>query len=150
MNNLISFSTFLRLLGICFALTLLLCCNAGSTTQSDYEYPDSTKQFLLISAATDFIKYQKIVPADFRNLKLGYLGSEEQLKTPILCGEYSIIDSTGNETWYDFATIQTSGYEQYIGNNSILYCQQATFSEYHEDSLSLSLKAAIKRLKSGS
>lgn len=83
--------------------------------------PDSVIQILITSAAIDFRDHQPPTPVDFRNLKMGYIKSSNQEKIYILCGEFL---SKADTEWISFATIKTSGYEQYIGETQ--YCQDAT------------------------
>ncbi len=82
--------------------------------------PDSIVQFLIGSAATDFRTHQPPTATDFRNVKIGYIKSTDNQKIYILCGEFL---SKENKEWLEFATIKTSGYEQYIGKTQ--YCEDA-------------------------
>jgi len=87
--------------------------------------PDSVVQFLISSATMDFRNHQPPTPVDFRNIQIGYLISSDENKIFVLCGEFQSKENL--EKWETFATIKTSGYEQYIGNQAVSYCQQSTF-----------------------
>jgi len=87
--------------------------------------PDSVVQFLISSATMDFRNHQRPTPVDFRNIQIGYLISSDENKIFVLCGEFQSKENL--EKWETFATIKTSGYEQYIGNQAVSYCQQSTF-----------------------
>lgn len=96
--------------------------------------PDSVVQFLITSAAADFRQHQPPTAMDIRNVKIGYLASENNAKLFVLCGEFL---SKENKEWMSFATIKTSGYEHYLGKTQ--YCQDATIL-LSDENLSVELK----------
>jgi hypothetical protein len=107
----------------------------GSSVTSGKEViPDTVVQFLISSACNDFRNHQPPTPIDFRNVKIGYLVSSADEKIFVLCGEFQ---SKENMEWVDFATIKTSGYEQYLGKTQ--YCQNATMV-LTDEKLALELK----------
>ena len=129
--------------GIIFFMSAILSCNTNnnsenndsSTVKSELEViPDSIVQFLITSASDDFREHRPPTAVDFRNLKIGYLKSANSEKIYILCGEFL---SQENNEWIEFATLKTSGYEQYIGKTQ--YCQDAMMV-VEGDNLSLRLK----------
>lgn len=89
--------------------------------------PDSIVQFLMNSAASDFSNHQPPTVVEFRNLKIGYILSETNVKTFLLCGEFLSAESKNKNQWESFATLKTEGYEQWVGSGSITYCQKAHF-----------------------
>ena len=124
-------------------MSAIICCNYNnkaetkdsSTGISEKEsIPDTVVQFLITSASNDFRNHQPPTPIDFRNVNIGYLKSRKGDKNFILCGEFL---SQENNEWIEFATIKTSGYEQYIGKTQ--YCQDAT-RVLTDENLSLTLK----------
>jgi hypothetical protein len=88
----------------------------------------------MASAANDFRNHPPPTPVNFRNVKIGYIKSSNNEKIFTRCGEFL---SQENKEWVAFATIKTSGYEQYIGKTH--YCQDATMV-LTDDSLSVELK----------
>ena len=142
MKNLIIKSQ-LKMFGIIFFMSAILSCNTNNNTEyndssmvkSELEViPDSIVRFLITSASDDFREHRPPTAIDFRNLKIGYLKSANSDKIFILCGEFL---SQENNEWIEFATLKTSGYEQYIGKTQ--YCQDATMV-MEGDNLSLRLK----------
>ena len=103
--------------------------------------PDSTVLFLITSASKDFHEHQPPTAIDFRNVKFGYISSPDE-KIYLLCGEF--LSQEKNE-WASFATIKTSGYEQYLGEN--IYCQKATIVMTDKYNLSVELKNKLSALR---
>ncbi len=140
-----------------FIMSVMTACNTNNknessnnstevsqTTSEKESIPDSVVQFLITSAATDFHTHQPPTPTDFRNVEIGYLLSTSNGKQYVLCGEYL---SEKNE-WETFATIKTSGYEQYLGGNKpISYCQDAIKVLTNESTLSTELKSKLDELR---
>lgn len=113
-------------------MSAMLCCNSNNKAEiadpvpaipgsANESIPDTVVHFLITSASDDFRKHQPPTPIDFRNVKVGYIKTSNGEKTFILCGEF--LPKENNE-WTEFATIKTSGYEQYLGKTQ--YCQDAT------------------------
>ncbi len=124
-----TFKDTLRTIALMFLISAIICCNYNkkkeakdfSNSISENEsIPDSIVQFLVISASNDFRNHQPPTPIDFRHVKVGYIKSSNSEKIFILCGEFL---SQENKEWTEFATIKTSGYEQYLGKTQ--YCQDA-------------------------
>ena len=124
-------------------MSAMVSCNYNNKTESNERsslvsgkvvIPDSVAQFLITSAATDFRNHQPPTAIDFRNIKIGYISSQNSEKIFVLCGEF--LSKEHNE-WVGFTTIKTSGYEQYLGKTQ--YCQEATMV-LTDENLSLRLK----------
>ena len=137
------FHCILKMLAIVLFVSAIISCNPENKAEkkdntniiSDKEIiPDTVVQFLITSAANDFRNHKPPTPVDFRNVKIGYLKSRNSEKTFIMCGEFL---SQENNEWVEFATIKTSGYEQYLGKTQ--YCQDATMI-LTDEKLSLDLK----------
>lgn len=126
-----------------FFMAAIISCNSNNKTETkdsskviseNESIPDTVVQFLITSASKDFRNHQPPTPIDFRNVKIGYTKFNNNEKTYILCGEFL---SQENKEWTEFATIKTSGYEQYIGKSQ--YCQNAIMI-LTDDKLSVELK----------
>ena len=120
---------FIKTFVLIFLLSTIASCSSSiktesteSTTSSTETIPDSIVQFLMTSAISDFQNHQPPTPADFRNVKIGYIASPKNENIYVMCGEFL---SKDNNEWVDFTTIKTSGYEHYIGTTQ--YCQNTTF-----------------------
>ena len=98
---------------------------AASTSQDASR--DSALEFLINAAARDFHDHRPPEPAQFRQVRLGYVvasGGGRQYK---LCGEFLPKQERGKAEWMPFATIKTSGYEQWLGPQAVAYCQGVTW-----------------------
>ena len=70
-------------------------------------------------------------------------GGEEQY---LLCGLFLPAPESGNAEWMPFATIKTSGYEQWIGAQAVSYCQGSSVV-WEEGDLSSSLESRLASLR---
>lgn len=151
------FSILLKTLAFTFFMSAILSCNSNSkkedkadssaiatTSATKESMPDSTIQFLITSAATDFHHHQSPKVIDFRNIKVGYTLSSGNEKIYILCGEF--LSEEAKENWLKFATIKTSGYEQYLGNQARAFCEEATMVSTGTTDLSTELKNKLAGL----
>ena len=139
-----------KLTPIFFALLLLFSCNnapnnpeSSRVSKSQNASLDSVVRFLLDASAKDFHDHQPPVPVSFRNVELRNLISANAENHYMLCGQFLARDK--NE-WTYFATIKTSGYEQWIGNQSLGYCQDAKAISYKISDLSSALKSRLDSL----
>jgi len=107
---------------------------------------DTTVRFLLDVAAKDFYEHQHPVPAGFRNVQLRNLAGTNAENHYLLCGQFLIKDKQEKDEWKYFATIKTSGYEQWIGKESINYCQDSKDVPYKSNDLSSGLKVRLDSL----
>jgi hypothetical protein len=109
--------------------------------------PESVVQFLLTSAATDFHTHRPPNADGFRHVRIGYVVSptgEDQYR---LCGEFLPAQTGNNGEWTPFATIKTSGYEQWIGPQAAGYCQGPSVIWNSDGDLSSSLQSRLKSLE---
>jgi len=121
---------------------------AGITlTEAQQASLDSTVLYLLEVSARDFYDNQPPLPADFRKVQVRCLTVQNQVSNYLICGQFLTIDNTGIETWTDFATIRTDPYEQWIGSNARVYCQDSKPISYKTDDLSSALKSSLDSLR---
>jgi hypothetical protein len=69
---------------------------------------------------------------------------EEQYR---LCGQFLPAQQGGKAEWTPFATIKTSGYEQYIGAQAAGFCNDASVIWDKEGDLSSSLQSRLDSLR---
>ena len=108
---------------------------------------DSVVQFLLTSAATDFHTHGPSRPLRFRDVRLGSLAAASGTKQYLLCGEALLREEGGKEVWIPFATIKTSGYEQWIGNQATAFCQGSSVVWEEAGDLSALLESRLDSLR---
>jgi hypothetical protein len=60
------------------------------------------------------------MPSAFRNVRYGQLTESDGSVSHRLCGEFQVARTDSAPEWIAFATIKTSGYEQWLGNTT--YC----------------------------
>lgn len=115
----------MRYLTILFAVLILSSCStapviikdstssgAKQISASELKEAEPFIQFLLDAAAADFHKHGP-KPVRFRDVYFGYAATGEKLYR--ICGQFQ---TSENEDWVAFATVKTSGYEQWIGGQS--------------------------------
>lgn len=78
-------------------------------------------EFLLASAAIDFHDHG-MATVRFRHVRIGYLPLANGERQYRMCGEFRPAGGEKPE-WIPFATIQTSGYEQWLGAEAAGYCR---------------------------
>ena len=64
----------------------------------------------------------------------------------MICGQFLEQDKQNKDEWTSFATIKTSGYEQWIGNQSLAFCQDSRLVSYKINDLSSALKSRVDSL----
>ena len=101
-------------------------------------------EFLLSSAASDFHEHGPKGPLQFRNVRAGHVRGSDGKDQYLMCGEFVRTEEGAKNGWTKFATIKTSGYEQYIGDN--IYCQK-TDVVWTEGDLSSSLQSKLDAMK---
>ena len=83
---------------------------------------DSIVHFLLTAAATDFRTHRPPDPVRFRDVRVGHVVTPSGQKKYMLCGQFLPAQEEGRAEWTPFATIKTSGYEQWIGAQAAGFC----------------------------
>jgi len=99
-------------------------------------------QYLLDSAAADFRAHPPQALA-FRKVYFGQFEGEGRIQYEI-CGEFQVAKAGGKKEWLHFATIKTSGYEQYIGGQAISFCTREGMS-WDEDDWSAELTKRYRK-----
>jgi hypothetical protein len=107
---------------------------------------DSVVLFLLDASAKDFHDHQPPVPVGFRHVQLRNLTGSNAENHYMICGQFLAQDKQNKDEWTAFATIKTSGYEQWIGNQSLAYCQDSRSVSYKINDLSSALKSRVDSL----
>ena len=138
--------------GVMLLATILLA--ACSTTSEALRGPQATSvdldpvvQFLLTAAATDFHAHRPPEPARFRHVRLGHLTTDEGVHQYLLCGQFMPAEEGGDAGWTPFATIRTSGYEQWIGAQATAFCEHSKVTWHEEGDLSSALQSRFDALR---
>ena len=79
---------------------------------------------LIDAAAKDFHAHRPPDPASFRNVRFGAIARADGAEQHLLCGEFLPTRSDGSGEWSAFATIRTSGYEQWLGAQAATWCER--------------------------
>ena len=108
---------------------------------------DSVVQFLLTAAATDFHTHRPPDPLRFREVRIGHVMAPTGDKQYMLCGEFQPAQEVGRAEWTPFATIKTSGYEQWIGAQAAGFCQGSSVIWDKGGDLSASLQSRLDSLR---
>jgi hypothetical protein len=108
---------------------------------------DSVVQFLLTAAATDFRAHRPPDPLRFRDVRLGHVITSRGERQYMLCGEFLPAQDGSKAQWTPFATIKTSGYEQWIGRQATPFCQDSSVIWDQGSDLSASLQSRLDSLR---
>ena len=108
---------------------------------------DSIVHFLLNVSARDFYDHQPPTPVSFRDVKVRNIVGPDGENHYMICGQFLDKDKQNKDDWTSFATIKTSGYEQWIGNQSLSYCQDSKAVSYRINELSSELKSRFDSLQ---
>ena len=124
---------------------------ASNTSEPKKSRVDPTiVEFLLTSAATDF---QEHPPggdlAHFRNVRIGHVPDKDGKPQYRICGEFSRVGHETDGEWEGFATLKTSGYEQYIGSLPLSYCEDKSLVWDDAGDLSSQLQSKFDSLPKG-
>jgi len=104
-------------------------------------------QFLLTAAATDFHTHRPPDAARFRDVRIGHTMTPKGEKQYMLCGQFLPAQEQGKAEWTPFATIKTSGYEQWIGTQATNFCGASSVVWDQEDDLSSLLQSRLDSLR---
>ncbi|HET6671144.1 MAG TPA: hypothetical protein VFH15_13025 [Pyrinomonadaceae bacterium] len=152
----------MRYLVVLFATLFLAACSTAPATRSESPAVSPTQvptpevqkasidpvvQFLLTSAATDFHTHGPSGPLRFREVRIGHVMTPSGEAQYRLCGQFLPAQEGGKAEWIPFATIKTSGYEQWIGAEAARYCQGSSFIWDKEGDLSASLQTRLDSLR---
>ena|SRR5437867_2087649 len=141
----------MQYLAVLFATLVLAACSTapGTRRESQAVEPasvDSVVQFLLTAAATDFHTNRLSDPGRFRDVRIGHVMTPSGEVQYMLCGQFQAQE--GDKTvWTAFATIKTSGYEQWNGASAAGFCQGSSVIWDKADDLSSSLQSRLRSLR---
>jgi hypothetical protein len=108
---------------------------------------DSIVHFLLDASAKDFHDHQPPTPVGFRNVKVRNLIGSNGENHYMIIGQLLDQDKQNKDEWTSFTTIKTSGYEQWIGDQSLRYGQGSKAISYKINDLSSELKSRFDSLQ---
>jgi len=108
---------------------------------------DSPMEFLLRSAATDFHVHRPPDVERFRHVRFGHVMTPAGAKQYQICGEFLPQRREGKAEWMPFATIKTSGFEQYVGVQAASWCQRSQFVQDKDEDLSATLKSLLDSMR---
>ncbi|MGA3243194.1 MAG: hypothetical protein ABSE41_01145 [Bacteroidota bacterium] len=152
----------MRYLAVLFATLVLAACSMAPVTRSESQAVsatqvlapelqkasiDSVVQFLLTAAATDFHAHRPPDPVRFRDVRIGHVITPSGEKRYMLCGQFLPAQEGGKAEWTPFATIKTSGYEQWIGGQAAAFCQDSSVIWDKVSDLSSSLQSRLDSLR---
>jgi len=112
----------------------------GLASEKSKASTDSPMEFLLSSAATDFHAHRPPAVERFRDVRFGHVMTPAGAKQYQLCGEFLPQQGEGKSEWTPFATIKTSGFEQYVGVQAGSWCQRSQFVQDRDEDLSSTLQ----------
>ncbi len=137
----------MRSLAVLFTTLGLAACSRASVTRSESQAVsstiDSVGRFLLTAAATDFHTHRPPDPVRFRDVRIGQVMTPSGEEQYILCGQFLPAQEGGKAEWTPFATIKTSGYEQWIGAQAAVVCQGSSVIWDKVGDLSPSLQSRL-------
>jgi len=152
----------MRYLAVLFATLVLAACSTapvtriGSQTASPTQVPspelqkgaiEPVEQLLLTSAAADFHAHPPPGPVRFRDVRVGHVMTPSGGEQYLLCGQFLPAPAGGNAEWTPFATIKTSGYEQWIGAQAAGVCQRSSIVWDQQGDLSSLLQSRLDSLR---
>jgi hypothetical protein len=109
-------------------LLALLLAGASATA------PTPPIDYLITAAASDFHAHPVANSVRFRNVHVGHVANGEGTNQYMLCGEFQPVEKKGGAGWTPFATIKTSRYEQWLGDQAATLCQRPSITwDGHED-----------------
>ena len=128
----------MRYLAVFAAALLVAACGPGISTMNDTQTthpaqegvvdnreaaPDSVVQALLAAAAEDFLLHGPPGPIRVRDVRFGRSRATAGEVLSLLCGQFLQKEGVREAEWMRFATIKTSGYEQWLGKQADVFCQ---------------------------
>jgi hypothetical protein len=152
-------SRVMRYFAVLFATLVLAACSTAPATRSESQGVspalapelqrsslDPVVQFLLTSAATDFHIHRPSA-VRFRDVRIGHVMTPSGEEQYMLCGQFLPAHEGGKAEWTPFATIKTSGYEQWLGAQAASFCQGSSVIWDKEGDLSSSLQSRLDSLR---
>lgn len=108
---------------------------------------DSVVQFLVASAANDFHTHRPPDPVRFRDVRIGHIVTASGEPQYFLCGRFLPAQEGRKADWTPFATIKTSGYEQWIGDQAEHFCEGSAVNWDKAGDLSSLLQSRLDSLR---
>ena len=108
---------------------------------------DPVTQSLLTAAATDFHTHVRSDSVRFRDVRIGHVLTPSGAEQYMLCGQFLPAQEGGKAEWAPFATIKTSGYEQWNGAQAAGFCRRSSVIWDKEGDLSSSLQSRLDSLR---
>ena len=152
----------MRYLAVLFATLVLAACSTAPVTRNESQTVSPTQvltpelqkasidpvvQFLLTAAATDFHTHRPPDPVRFRDVRIGHVTTPNGEEQYMLCGQFLTAPEGGKAEWTNFATIKTSGYEQWLGAQAAGFCQCSAVIWDKEGDLSPLLQSRLDSLR---
>jgi len=138
----------MRYLSVLFATLVLAACSMAPDTRSNVQAASpAVVEFLLTSSATDFHTHRPPDPVRFRDVRVGRTIAASGEERYMLCGQFLPVREGVKAEWTLFATIETSGYEQWLGAQAAGYCQGSSVVWDKGDDLSASLQSRLDSLR---
>lgn len=139
----------MRYRAVLSATLVLAACSTSRVTPGGAVSPalEPVVEFLLTATATDFHTHRPPDPVRFRDVRLGHLMTSSGEEQYMLCGQFLPAQEGGNAEWTLFATIKTSGYEQWIGGQAAAFCQHSPVIWDEVGDLSGSLQSRLDSLR---
>ena len=138
--------SIVALLSTCALLACSTAAGARNGPQGKEEPLNSAVEYLLTSAATDFHTHGPPPPLRFRDVRSGYVMTPDGRKQYRLCGSFSAAQESRDVEWTPFATIQTSGYEHWLGAQAENFCRRSSVA-WDKGDLSSSLQSRLESLR---
>ena len=117
----------MRSLVACATALILAACGSAPPAREQSQLQSASAnavvERLLTSAATDFHTQRAPRPVGFRNVRSGYATTSDGTRQYRLCGEFLPANEGGEARWVPFATIETSPYEQWLGDQAVGFCR---------------------------
>lgn len=107
---------------------------------------DPTTEYLLTSAATDFRAHGPGGALRFRDVHRVHVTLNAGTEQQMLCGDYSAT-TDGKVEWISFATVKTSGYEQWNGIHAGTFCLNPKAVADKDHDLTSELQSRFDALK---
>ena len=146
---------FMRLLAMPLVAALLAGCSTAPEarpapavgTERQDGLANSTREYLLTSAAKDFQEHPKPPPTQFRDVRFGQVPLRGGGTRYLLCGQFLAATEGGPAEWTSFVTIKTSGYEQWLGAPAEQKCAQASIVWSDAGDLTAELQHRVQSLR---
>jgi hypothetical protein len=105
----------------------------------------ATVDELVAASVADFRAHQTPPPTDFRAVRAGTLTNADGSRQLLLCGE-ALVTPEAVATWLPFATLQTGGYEQWLGGHATDLCTQPGIEWQPAEDLAATMTAEFAKL----